>query len=191
MVAAARPVLRRIYVSRPWPRLYEHDKNIGSIVASRPLGGDDALFYLTISTPERRPLAEIDRMLCAAREAPLAKIKAFRRQLRMAKLPWLIRRPFYRAAMNWFGSQRARFLGTFGMSVLASMGVANLTTWTPWTTMIHYTPFHEDGSVYLRIALDHRVLDGLEAALALREMEHALLGPILDEVRRMAREKAA
>ena len=37
----------------------------------------------------------------------------------------------------------------------------------------------------LRIAIDHRVLDGLEVAYALREMEEVLNGAILDEVRQM------
>jgi hypothetical protein len=191
MVAASRPALRRVYVPSPWPRLYEHSENIGSIVVSRPLEGEDALFYLPITTPEKLPLVEIDRRLREARELPFGEVPAFRRQLRLARLPGPIRRTVYRVAMNWSGDQRVRFLGTFGMSVLASMGIANISTWVPWTTMIHYTPFYDDGSVFLRIALDHRVLDGLEVALALREMEQALLGPILDEVRAMAKHKAA
>src|SRR5678815_2164772 len=82
-----------------------------------------------------------------------------------------IRDTLYSAAMNWMTGQRVHYFGTFGMSVLASMGIANLSTWTPWTTMIHYTPFDDAGSMFLRIAIDHRVLDGLEVAHALREME--------------------
>lgn len=191
MVAAARPVLRRVYVSRPWGRLYEHPENIGSIVVARRLEDDDALFYLPIIAPEALPLAEIDRRVRAARELPFAEVPAFRRQLRLARLPGPVRRTIYRLGMDWSGTQRVKFLGTFGMSVLASMGIANLTTWVPWTTMVHYTPFYDDGTAFLRIALDHRVLDGVEAALALREMEQALLGPILDEVRGMAQRKLA
>ena len=89
------------------------------------------------------------------------------------------------------GRQRIRMLGTFGMSVLASMGIGNLVTYTPFTTMIHYTPFLDDGSVYLRIALDHRVMDGLEVAYALREMEEVLNTTIADEVRTMGKKAAA
>ena len=93
--------------------------------------------------------------------------------------------------MGWMANQRARQLGTFGMSVLASMGAAMLAGPVPWTTMIHYTPFDETGSMHLRMALDHRVLDGVEAAFALHKMENALNGPILDEVRQLPTANAA
>lgn len=190
VVSAQRPALRRLYVRRPWPRLYEHPETIGSVVISRPLEGEDALFYVPISSPENRPLIEIDRLLRNARERPIQEVPALRRQLRLARLPGPIRRTVYSTAMNWSGKARVRHLGTFGMSVLASMGIANLTTLVPWTTMIHYTPFDESGSMHLRIAIDHRVLDGLEIAYALREMEEVLNGPILEEVRGMGRKAA-
>lgn len=190
-VAAARPALRRMYVRRPWARLYEHPENVGSVVISRVLEGEDALFYLPITSPEKRSIVEIDTLLKDARLKPLAEIPAFRRQLRLARLPVLVRRPVFRLGMDWMPRQRVRLLGTFGMSVLASMGIANLTTWVPWSTMIHYTPFDDAGSMFLRIAIDHRVLDGLEVAYALREMEEVLNGPILEEVRQMKRTSAA
>ncbi len=191
IVAAARPVLRRMYVRRPWPRLYEHGENVGSVVISRVLEGDEALLYLPITSPEKRPLTEIDTLLKEAREKPIADIPAFRRQVRLGRLPAPIRKAAYQLGMDWMPRQRVRLLGTFGMSVLASMGIANLTTWVPWTTMIHYTPFDETGSMFLRIAIDHRVLDGLEVAYALREMEEVLNGAILEEVRQLPRKDVA
>jgi hypothetical protein len=186
IVAAERPALRRLFVNRPWGYLYEHPENVGSIVVSRRLEGDDALFYLPIVAPEKLPLAEIARLLKEARERPIVEIPAFRRQLRLGRLPGFCRRSVLRLGIDWTTRQRARQLGTFGMSVLASMGIANLSTWVPWTTMIHYTPFDDDGSMLLRIAIDHRVLDGIEVAYALREMEEVLNRQILEEVRQMA-----
>jgi hypothetical protein len=191
IVAARRPVLRRLFVKYPWPHLYENPDNVGSVVISRQLQGDEALFYLPISHPQSRSLQEIDTLLKEARLKPLEEIPAFRRQLRFARMPWTIRKTLYHLMMGWLPQQRVRFLGTFGMSVLASMGIGNLSTWVPWTTMIHYTPFDDHDSMFLRIALDHRVLDGLEIAYALREMEEALNGALLDEVRRMPTSKAA
>jgi hypothetical protein len=184
-VAATRPALRRMFVSWPWPRLYEHDENVGSIVISRQLEGDEALLFLQISAPEKRSLVELDALITDARVRPLDEIAAFRRQLRFARLPRFVRRAMYGVAMNWLTFQRVRYFGTFGMSVLASMGIANLSTWTPWTTMIHYTPFDAFDSMHLRIAIDHRVLDGLEVAYALREMEEVLNGSLLEEVRQL------
>ena len=185
IVAANRPALRRIFVRRPWPYLYEHPENIGSIVVSRRLEGDDALLYLPINTPERLPLREIERLLKEAREKPVAEIPAFRRQIRLGQLPGFCRRPLLRLGMDWATRHRVRQLGTFGMSVLASMGVGNLTTWVPWTSMIHYTPFDDAGSMLLRVAIDHRVFDGMEVAFALREMEEVLNQQILGEVLQM------
>jgi hypothetical protein len=190
-VAAARPALRRMFVSWPWPRLYEHDENVGSIVISRQLEGDEALLFLQVPAPEKRTIAEIDLLIKEARIRPLEEIAGFRRQLRFARLPRFLRRTLYSAAMNWMTGQRVHYFGTFGMSVLASMGIANLSTWTPWTTMIHYTPFDDAGSMFLRIAIDHRVLDGLEVAHALREMEEVLNGTLLDEVRQLPCARAA
>lgn len=191
IVAASRPALRRMYVSRPWPRLYEHGENVGGVVVSRQIEGDEALLYLPIVAPEKRTLAEIDLLLKEARLKPVEQIPAFRRQIRIGKLPGPIRHTLFNLAMNWMPYQRARFMGTFGMSVLASMGIANLTTLVPWTTMIHYTPFDDAGSMFLRIAIDHRVLDGLEVAYALREMEEVLNSTILAEVQQMPLAKAA
>jgi hypothetical protein len=171
--------------------LYEHPENVGSVVISRRLEGDDALLYLPIVAPEKLPLREIERLLKEARERPIAEIPAFRRQVRLGRLPGFLRRTLLRVGMDWTNRQRARRLGTFGMSVLASMGVANLTTLAPWTTMIHYTPFDDAGSMLLRIAIDHRVLDGLEMAYALREMEEVLNRQILDEVLQMGRTNTA
>jgi hypothetical protein len=61
----------------------------------------------------------------------------------------------------------------------------------PWTSMIHYTPFDDAGSMFLRIAIDHRVLDGLQVAYALREMEEVLNRQILEEVLLMGSTDAA
>jgi hypothetical protein len=191
VVAANRPALRRMYVRYPWPRLYEHHENVGSVVISRQVEGDEALLYLPIVTPERRSIAEIDTLLKEARLKPFQEVPAFRRQLRLARLPAPIRRSVYHYGMNWAPTQRSRHLGTFGMSVLASMGGATLSTWAPWTTMIHYTPFDDAGSMLLRIALDHRVLDGMETTLAMKEMEQVLNTSILDEVKQMPRARAA
>jgi hypothetical protein len=185
IVAANRPALRRLFVRRPWPYLYEHPENVGSIVISRRLEGDDALFYLPIPAPEKLPLREIQRLLKEAREKPIAEIPAFRRQVRLGRLPGFCRLPLLRLGVDWTTRPRVRQLGTFGMSVLASMGIANLSTWVPWTTMVHYTPFDDAGSMLLRIAIDHRVLDGLEVAYALREMEEVLNRQILEEFLQM------
>jgi hypothetical protein len=191
IVAATRPALRRLFVRRPWPYLYEHPENVGSVVISRHLEGDAALLYLPIVSPEKLSLREIERLLREAVEKPIAEIPAFRRQVRLGRLPDFCRRTVLQLAVDWTTHQRARQLGTFGMSVMADMGIANLTTLVPWTTMIHYSPFDDAGSMLLRIAIDHRVLDGVQVAYALREMEEVLNRQILQEVLQMGGGNAA
>src|SRR5262249_7074736 len=141
--------------------------------------------YLPIVAPEKLSLREIERLLKDAREKPITEIPAFRRQVRMGRLPGVCPRSLLRLSTEWTARHRARELGTFGINALTSLGIGNVTTWLPSTTMIHSTPLDDLGSMCLRIALDHRVLDGLEVAYALREMEEVLNRQILDEVLQM------
>src|SRR5579864_4603640 len=41
MVAAARPELRRAYLSFPWPHLYEHSISVASVAIERKVGDED------------------------------------------------------------------------------------------------------------------------------------------------------
>lgn len=187
-VAATRPALRQTYISYPWPRLYEYSKNIGAVVISRQIEGDEGLVNLLISNPEAKSIVELEKEIKEARLKPIQEVESFRRQIRLAKLPWPVRKLAYMMG-EWSGKHRIRAMGTFGMSCTASMGLSNISTWFPWTTMIHYTPFEDDDSMMLRLGIDHRVFDGLEAAYALREMEQVLNTSILEEVKSMAGER--
>jgi hypothetical protein len=55
------------------------------------------------------------------------------------------------------------------------------------TSTIHYGLFDEGGHIDMRMAFDHRVLDGATAALVLMEMEETLLTRILKEVQQAER----
>src|SRR5713226_8952981 len=44
-VAAARPELRRAYLSFPTPHLYEHPLNVASVAVERRFGDEDAVFF--------------------------------------------------------------------------------------------------------------------------------------------------
>ncbi len=110
-VSSARPVLRRLYVRRPWAHLYEHPQTVGSVVISRVVEGDDALLYLPISNPENRSIAELDNLLKEAREKPLQEIPAFRRQIGLSRLPYPIRRLTYGLGMDWLPRMRRALAG--------------------------------------------------------------------------------
>ncbi|MFO0936920.1 MAG: hypothetical protein U0798_10445 [Gemmataceae bacterium] len=185
IVAAARPALRRTYIPYPWPRFYEYPKNLGACVIARQIDGDEGLINLVIPSPETWSIADLDREMKEARLKPLWEVSSFRRQIRTGKLPWPLRQLVLRMG-DWSGLQKVKMIGTFGMSCTASLGLANISTWFPWSSMIHFTPFEDDDTITLRIGIDHRVFDGVEAAFALREMEQALNTVILDEVKAMA-----
>ena len=186
IVSADRPALRQAFLPLPWPRLYEHPEPVGSMVMTREIDGEPGLFFLPIASPQKRSLVELEEKMRWAKRAPLHEVPSFRRQLRLARIPWPFRRPLYRLGRDWSGPTRVRYFGTFGVTALASLGIATISTPFPWPSMIYFTPFDDRGMVTARVGIDHRVFDGVESALALRALDDALLGPILDEVRKMA-----
>jgi hypothetical protein len=78
---------------------------------------------------------------------------------------------------------RARYFGTFQLSVYSGLGAESLNPLTPLTTIFNYGPITEDGLVTVRIHYDHRVMDGANVARALERFEKILNGAVADEVR--------
>src|SRR5437016_11496079 len=57
-VAAARPELRRAYLSFPWPRLYEYPDNVASVAVERLYEDEPAVFFGRIRSPAKQGLLE-------------------------------------------------------------------------------------------------------------------------------------
>ncbi len=190
LVAIRREELRRSYLPLPWPRLHQHEGNVASLAVARRVGDEDAVLPLHIRCPERRPLAEIDAIIRGARTAPFEHIGSFRRAVRVGRLPQPLRRLAWRAGLDVAGRLRARYFGTFGVTGVAALGSASLNLLSPVTTTLTFGVFAADGSVPVRLFYDHRVLDGIQPAAALRELEEALRGPILEELRGASRRAA-
>ena len=55
-----------------------------------------------------------------------------------------------------------------------------------WSSFLNYGPIAPDGGVDIYLSVDHRVIDGGPAARAIRALEAALNGPVLDELRALA-----
>lgn len=189
-VAAGRPELRRAYLSFPRPRLYEHALNVASVAVERRLGGEDAVLFAQVRQPETRPLGELDAELRRFKEEPVEAIGAFRRALRISHLPGPLRWLLWWIGLNW-GRQRARYLGTFGISVYAGLGAASLHPLSPLTTTLNYGVFEPDGTVDVRLVYDHRVLDGATVARALQQMETVLHTDILAELQTLQARQVA
>ncbi len=182
LVAAHRPELRRVYVSYPWPRLYEHPVSIASFSFERRWDDEDAVLVDRINVPENKSLAKIDAAIRASKVRKLDEIAGFRRIRRVTRLPLPLRRLAW-GVLRWSGKARARELGTFGISATAALGASALTLATPCTSTLCYDRLRPDGHMAVRLIFDHRVYDGATAARTLTDMEAALHGPILAELR--------
>lgn len=186
IVSANRPELRRSYISFPWPTIYEHPENVATFSVEREHEGEQAVFFAQVPQPELLPLRELDTYVRRHKTAPIESIETFRRALLLSSLPRPLRRFIWWLGLCTDGMYRARFFGTFGISVVAAFGAAGLHILSPLTTTLNYGAFEPDGSIDVRLAYDHRVLDGATVARAMAALEDVLQGEIADELRATA-----
>jgi hypothetical protein len=190
-VAARTPELRRSYLSFPRPHLYEHATSVASVAVEREYRGEPGVFFGQLREPDRKGLAELDRQLRVLREAPLESVAAFRKSLRLTRLPLPLRRLGWWVGLNVSGRKRAGLLGTFAVSAYGGLGASSLHPLSPLTTTLNFGPIEPDGGVDVRLIYDHRVLDGATVARALEELERVLLGEIVNELRYLQALEAA
>jgi len=182
IVSAARPELRRAYIPVPWGHLYEHPINVASFSVERTYRGEDGVFFAQVPRPETLSLSELDALVRHHKTEPIENIPSFTRAMFLSRLPLPLRRFVWWLGLATDGACRGHFFGTFGISVVASLGAAGLHILSPLTTTINYGTFEPDGTIDVRLAYDHRVLDGAPVARALAELEDVLHGEIRDEL---------
>lgn len=182
IIAVRRPELRRAYISFPRPRLYEHPITVASVAIERQLADEEAVFFAHIRAPDQQSLTQIDAHLRRCKDDPISSFGLFRRIDRVSRLPQPVRRMLWWYGLNTSGPRRAKHLGTFGISVTASLGAASLHQLSPLTTALNYGVFADDGTLDVRLVYDHRVLDGGNVARALAEMEEVLRDDITVEL---------
>src|SRR5262245_47648770 len=83
IVAERYPELRRSYMTFPWPRIYEHPRNIATLNIERTYGSENIVIYALVRSPENRSLAELDEILRLHKETPLEEMSSFRRAMRL------------------------------------------------------------------------------------------------------------
>jgi hypothetical protein len=182
-VSAARPELRRAYLSFPRPHLYQHPINVASLAVERPFGNEDAVFFGQLREPERRSLPQIDAHIRSLKDLPLERVGAFRRAVLVTRLPRPLRRLLWWGGLNVWGRKRAHYLGTFGVTAYAGLGAASLHPLSLLTTTLNYGVIEADGSVDVRLTYDHRVLNGATVARALADLERVLTHEVVAELR--------
>jgi hypothetical protein len=183
LVAAREPRLRRCYMGFPWPRFYENPKNIATLNIRRRVDDEEVVLHAHIRSPENRNLAEIDTIVRYFMDTPVDQIDSYCRVRRVSYLPGPLRRFLMWATLNVFGRRRCHNFGTFGLTSVAGQGAGILNLVPLLTSTLHYGLLNEKGCLDVRLAFDHRVLDGALAAESLLHLEVTLLGEILDEVR--------
>lgn len=186
LVSAREPLLRRAYMSFPWPRFFENPKTIATVNIGRRVGTENVVLHAHIRSPENRTLAQIDAIVHSFMETPVEQIDSYRRVTRVSHLPGFLRRSLMWATLNLFGRRRCHNFGTFGLTSVAGQGAGLLNLVPLLTTTLHHGLFDEAGSLEMRLAFDHRVLDGAFAAATLAQLETTLLGALLAEVQTMA-----
>ena len=185
MVVDEIPELRRAFVQLPWPQLYQYPTTIASIAIEREYQQEPCVFFAKIADPASWPLARIHTTIREFAEAPLETLPMFHKMMHLARFPRPVRRLLLWLGLNLPRTQPGQF-GTFGLSVYSSLGAESLHPLSTLTTTLNYGVIESDGTVFVRIIYDHRVLDGAIIARVLERLEKVLLGPILAELHRMA-----
>lgn len=181
LLAQEMPELRRAYVKFPRPHLYEYPASVASIAHEREFDGERAVLLSTIKCPEDRSIPELEELIHSARSRPVLEVKEFRRALKIARAPGPVRWLLMWLGLN-IARQRARYFGTFQLSVYSGLGAESLNPLSPLTTIFNYGSILDDGSVTVRIHYDHRVMDGANVARALGRFEEILNSEITREV---------
>jgi hypothetical protein len=185
-VAAKRPELRRAYLPRPWPHLWQADESVASVAVERDYRGEPGVFFGFLRAPDTRPLADLTAALDGWKAKPLEEVRPFLRQLRYSRLPLPARRFMWWWATAWNGRVKAKNFGTFGVSLTGSSGATALNLIGPLAVALNTGVIQDDGTVDVRLNFDHRVFDGMTASRALADVEAYLRGPIVNELTTMA-----
>jgi hypothetical protein len=183
LVAKDQPVLRTLYAKWPWPRFYEMPRSVGMVAIARVEDGEDCVLPQKIALDETEDtLAEIDRRIRHAKDAPVDEIPAFRKMLQATRLPLPLRRFVWLVGLN-FGRQRANFFGNFAVTSVAAYGAGELHALSPGPYILSYGVVGPDQTIDVVIRWDHRITDAAFIAGVLTRLEQVLNTEISAELR--------
>ena len=191
LAAQHHPEMRQAYLSFPWPHIGEFAAQIASVIITRRVGADDAVFLAPLLSPERQSLRDLDGHLRGYMERPIAEFRCFREAMLVGRLPRPLRRMLWWLALHVLPRRRARHFGTFGVTTMSPFGARTLQVPSLWSAFLHYGVITESGEVPVGVAFDHRVMDGAVVGYTLLEMEQALHHDIVAELRSMRPARAA
>ena len=182
LVAKDEPVLRTLYAKWPWPGFYELPRSIAMVAIARVEDGQDCVLPQKVPSADELPLSEIDAQIRQAKDAPVDQVPAFRKILRVTRLPLPLRRLMWLIGLN-FGRQRANWFGSFGVTSVAAYGAGELHALSPGPFVLSYGVVAADQTISVVIRWDHRITDAALIAKALTRLEQVLNTEISAELR--------
>jgi hypothetical protein len=190
LAAQRRPELRRVYIPWPRPHLYEHPFNEAAVLIEREWQGETIVLAAKVQRPETTPLQQIAAAVREYTTAPVLSVSDFRQLLRLGRLPAPFRRFAFWQTLYLSGYKRCKRFGTFMISSLGNLGATQLHPIAPMTSYLTFGPIRPDGRVTVVVVYDHRVMDGRSVAHSVQELDRALHGEVLDELRGLSRAAA-
>jgi hypothetical protein len=182
LVARDEAVLRTLYVKWPWPSFYELPRSVAMIAIARLEHGQDCVLPQKVPAADTLPLSEIDAQIRHAKHGPIAEVPAFRKILRVTRLPLPLRRLMWLVGLN-FGRQRANWFGSFGVTSVAAYGGGELHALSPGPFILSYGVVAADQTIDVVIRWDHRITDAALIAKSLTRLEQVLNTEIAAEMR--------
>ena len=181
LVAHKVPELRQTWYRWPWAHLYQHPYSVGTLTVQREVEGEPWLFWGRISSPESLELTELQKLIDWFCDGDVYAV--FRRQIRFAHLPTMLRRAIWRWNLNIETSNRAKRFGTFFLSTLAGRGVEIQLPPSIHTGCLTFGPLDDHHTTRVTLAYDHRIMDGVLVADVLQNLERTLNETLLAELR--------
>jgi hypothetical protein len=182
LVSQRYPELRTAYLPFPWARLYVHPGCVCTVAVERTWQGMSAVFFDQIRQPDALSLAHLDNWLRRLKQEPIENFGSFRRMIRFARPPVLVRRLIWSLALYWSGPLRARYLGTCALNPFPTGGSVTQGA-TPISFLLYYGLVEPNGVTQVQILFDHRVMDGIDAYRLLRNIETTLNREIVLELK--------
>jgi hypothetical protein len=182
LVAKEQPILRTLCVKWPWPGFYELPRSVAMVAIARVEDGQDCVLPQKVPAADELPLIEVDAHIRRARDAPVDEVPAFRKMLRVTRLPLPLRRLMWLIALN-FGRQRANWFGSFGVTSVATYGAGELHALSPGPFILSFGIVAADQTIDVVIRWDHRITDAALVAKALTRLEQVLNTEISAELR--------
>lgn len=182
LVARRRPELRSAYLPFPFARLYVHPELSCTVVIERTWRGASALFFEQFFGPEQKPLRDLDDGLRRLRQAPVESVGSFRRVIRFARPPVIVRYLIWSLTLYWSGPLRAKYIGLCGLNPFPTGGKV-VQSAVPGTFMLYFGLIEPNGDADIQVFFDHRIMDGVEAYRIVRDLEATMNRDIAAELK--------